>query len=34
MSNTIDLFGVTTHNLRDVDVSFTKNALTVLTGVS
>ncbi len=34
MSNTIDLFWVTTHNLRDVDISFTKNSLTVLTGVS
>ncbi len=34
MSNTIDLFWVTTHNLRDVDISFTKNSLTVITGVS
>ena len=34
MSKTIDLFWVTTHNLRDVDISFTKNSLTVITGVS
>lgn len=34
MSSTIDLFWVQTHNLRDVDISFTKNTLTVLTGVS
>jgi excinuclease ABC subunit A len=34
MSNTIDLSWVTTHNLRDVDISFTKNSLTVITGVS
>lgn len=25
---------MTTHNLRDVDISFTKNSLTVITGVS
>lgn len=34
MSKTIDLFWVTTHNLQNVDISFTKNTLTVLTWVS
>jgi excinuclease ABC subunit A len=34
MSETITLLGVTTHNLKNIDVSFQKNALTVVTGVS
>ena len=34
MSNMIELLGVTTHNLKNIDISFQKNTLTVITGVS
>jgi excinuclease ABC subunit A len=34
MSDTIDIIGAETHNLKNITVSIPKNTLTVVTGVS
>lgn len=34
MSDTIDIIGAETHNLKNISVSIPKNTLTVITGVS